>query len=120
MFTWTGPDNAVYKCVLDNQEQFDCEFYKWKCFLSCFMSLPVLSSPGASGYKLAFSEAGAGEHTFVVKAIVSSQEVASGTATFTVPSKCQPFCFYENSTVMNVFAIIPCDHCSTSTTKCSN
>jgi hypothetical protein len=68
VFTWTGPDNAVYKCVLDNQEQFDC----------------------ASGYKLAFSEAGAGEHTFVVKAIVSSQEVASGTATFTVPTPPPP------------------------------
>ena len=51
--------------------------------------------PGSSGYKLSFSDAGAGEHSLVVRAYVNGQLAGSGTATFTVPSKCQPFYVQE-------------------------
>ena len=53
----------------------------------------VYFHPGSSGYKLSFSDAGAGEHSLVVRAYVNGQLAGSGTATFTVPSKCQPFFF---------------------------
>ena len=42
---------------------------------------------GSSGYKLSFSDAGSGAHTFMVRAFVNNQLAGSSTASFTVPGK---------------------------------
>ena len=42
---------------------------------------------GSSGYKLSFSDAGSGAHTFMVRAFVNNLLAGSSTASFTVPGK---------------------------------
>ena len=88
MFSWTAVSGATYKCIFDGGVEFNCE---------CTIIEMTSKSPmhqichchcaGSSGYKLSFTEAGSGAHTFMVRAFVNNQLAGSSTASFTVPGK---------------------------------
>ena len=88
MFSWTAVSGATYKCIFDGGAEFDC-----KCTIvgnerdQPMYHICHCHHAGSSGYKLSFSDAGSGAHTFMVRAFVNSQLAGSSTASFTVPGK---------------------------------
>ena len=88
MFSWTAVSGATYKCIFDGGAEFDCECTIVK--VSCDQPMYQICHchcAGSSGYKLSFTEAGSGAHTFMVRAFVNNQLAGSSTASFTVPGK---------------------------------